>query len=175
MLCRTGECVGSGVGDEWGGADDAGSVVERGPSGNRESKLTLNRRAVERVLLAAEHLAAPDRALVQNVLDRGVTPTELARSVGCEPRRIRRRLQRLIEHVDSDLFRFVAGHQSGWPERRKQIAAAVILRGRSQRAAAREIGTTVHQVRRELDRVRFLCEEARKQQRTPSRRAASFE
>lgn len=49
---------------------------------------------------------------------------------------------------------------SSWPRMRRRVADLCVIRGLSQRAAAAELGASVHVVRRHLDAVTALVEEA---------------
>jgi DNA-directed RNA polymerase specialized sigma24 family protein len=114
------------------------------------------RRRVEGLVDFAEHLAAADRALVVNVFERGASATDLARAMGEDPRHVRRRLTRLVKRLASREFRFVVRHRSGWTPNQRRVADAVILRGMTQRDAARALHLTLHQVRTYLHAVHVL-------------------
>jgi DNA-binding CsgD family transcriptional regulator len=101
---------------------------------------------------------------VRGVYDRGMSMSELARVAGHDPRRVQNRVQRLTRRLNSPAFLFVLRHGPDWPEMRRRVAQSIILEGRSQRRAAEKLGLSIHSVRREIDRVRFLFEQQQKQQ-----------
>jgi DNA-directed RNA polymerase specialized sigma24 family protein len=108
----------------------------------------------------AEHLAASDRALLRGIYDRGMTAAELARVLGRRPRGVQRRIQRLVERIGSPKYTFIVRNSRRWPKVRRRIAEMVFLQGRSQREAAETLGLGVHHVRREVDRIHLLIDEA---------------
>lgn len=119
----------------------------------------------EYVLLRARFLDPPERALLVGAIDRGLTSRELADLLNLRPRAVRRRLQRLLEHVNDPLFRFVLRERETWPRTRRRVAEAVILRRHTQRRAAAELEITIHRVRLELHRIRTLHEAASRAER----------
>jgi DNA-directed RNA polymerase specialized sigma24 family protein len=130
------------------------------PSGSPSVQPRQTRGTVERLLDLADYLAAPDRALLRGIYDRGMTPAELAQVLGRRPRGIRGRVQRLVERIGSPRFTFIVRNSSRWPKSRRRIAEMVFLQGRSQREAAETLGLGLHRVRREVDRIRLLIDEA---------------
>jgi DNA-directed RNA polymerase specialized sigma24 family protein len=118
----------------------------------------LRREAVDVLLDRANHLAPADRALVRSVLEAGARPADLALVANRGSQAIRRRLRRLLERLRSESFACVLRDGERWPPQRRAVAQAVMLRGQSQRQAAATLGLSVHSVRRELDRIRTLCE-----------------
>jgi DNA-directed RNA polymerase specialized sigma24 family protein len=135
--------------------------VHASPSGSPAAEPRQLRDAAERILDLADHLAAPDRALLRGIYDRGMTAADLARVLGRRPRGVRRRVQRLVQRIGSPRFMFIVRNRRRWPKVRRSIAEMVFLQGRSQRDAAETLGLGVHRVRREVDRIRLLIDEAR--------------
>ena len=135
-------------------------LVYVSPSGSQAAEPRQMRGAVERMLDLAEHLPASDRALLRGIYDRGMTAAELARMLGLRPRGVRARIQRLVERIGSPRFAFIVRNRGRWPRVRRCIAEMVFLQGRSQREAAETLGLGVHRVRREVDRIRLLIDEA---------------
>ena len=130
------------------------------PSGSPSAQPHQMRGTVERLLDLAEHLPDPDRALLRGIYDRGMSAADLARVLGRRPRGIRRHVQRLVERIGSPRFMFIVRNRRRWPKVRRSIAEMVFLQGRSQREAAEALGLGVHRVRREIDRIRLLIDEA---------------
>lgn len=115
------------------------------------------RRRSEGLVTYAEHLDPADRALVVSVFERGLSAAELARATGRDPRHVRRRLKRLIARMASRPFQFVLRHRANWSLNQRRVAEAVVLRGRTQREAAAELGLTLHQVRTYLHAIAVLA------------------
>ena len=136
------------------------------PNLRRQSKseaddgLALN---LEQLLRLGKYLGTADLALIQGVYERGMPPGRLARAMHTCPRVVRRRLNRIRMRLASPLFRFVVANRLRWPEHRRAIAEAVVLRGQPLRAAAMLAGVSLHHVRRELDRISAMCELERMQ------------
>ena len=124
------------------------------------ARLREQRGWADHVLRLARHIDWPDRALLDAVYGRGLSATAVAHAAGRSPRAVRNRLTRLVKRLSSPEFHFVLREKQHWPLERRRIADLVILRGRSQREAAAELGVTIHRVRRELERLRALHEAA---------------
>lgn len=116
------------------------------------------RDAADAIAAAAAYLDPSDKALLEGIYDRGMTPTALARAAGVKPAAIRARVQRLIQRINSPAFRYVLQHRANWPRQRRMIADAVFLRGWGQRSAAADAQVSVHRVRQEIDRIRTVVE-----------------
>ena len=124
-------------------------------------QLRVDRRdTVEQMLHYAEYLAPSDHALLRAVYDRGLSVTEFARAAGCSPQFAQGRLRRLINRINSDAFQFTIRNMRHWPARRRDVANATILHGRSMRDAAKTLGISVHQVRQQLQDIRVLSRNA---------------
>lgn len=141
-------------------------IAARGQGGGFEcqaegaARLREARGAVESLVARAGWLEPGDAALIRAVYEQGRSPDELCRLLAVDPRGLRRRIRRLADRAGSPIFLFVIRHQKRWPEQRRDVAAACILRGRSMREAARELGLPVYAVRRHLDVVRGMYEAA---------------
>lgn len=141
------------------------TVVER--TAARRPGLDL-RRGVQRGLAEAlveraALLPAPDRYLIEGVFRDGRTIAELAAlwgedpEPGQTPRALRRRLHRLVARLRSPAFVLVAEQQERWEGPMARVGAACVLRGRSMREAAGELGMSIHTVRRHLDAIMALA------------------
>jgi DNA-directed RNA polymerase specialized sigma24 family protein len=154
-----------------------------------EKRVTaLPRAQIDDVLLAARHLPPRDRALIDSVYRRGMSINAIASMTRIRPHGLRRRLRGIMRRLRSPLFRHVlrevmtagqreastmqpkhAGDATGLnpagasrelsPEHRRAIARAIVLDRRKQRDVARDLNLTLHQVRRELDRLRAIAEQ----------------
>ncbi len=117
-----------------------------------------HRDAAEKLLDYADFLESADRALLRAIFDRGLSATEFARAMGQPPRRVRQRVQRLVQRLGSTPFQFVLRNRYAWSAARRQVAESIFLRGLTQRRAAAQLGLSLHQVRQEIERVRALYE-----------------
>jgi len=122
-------------------------------------RLHVRQADAESLLRFAEHLSLSDRALLRGIFQNGITATALANANGGSPSIVRARIRRLCRRITSPAFQYVVRHRLDWPERRRSIAEAVVLRGQTQRATAAALGLTVHHLRRELERIAALCEQ----------------
>jgi len=118
------------------------------------------RAATETILARAAWLGRDDAALLRAVYADGRSAVELGPLVGADPRGLRRRIRRLATRVASPLFLYTTRHHTSWPKGRRDVAAACILRGRSIRQAARELGIPIYTVRRHMDVIRGMYETA---------------
>jgi DNA-directed RNA polymerase specialized sigma24 family protein len=128
---------------------------ERKTGRNRVALMQLD---IEQVTTLARHLPVDDRALIQGVFERGMTPTAMARTMGDSPDTVRKRVRRIARRLGSPLFRFVVRNMDHWPDIRRSVADAVVLRGYSYRRAARLLNVTIYRVRTEHERIRIMCE-----------------
>jgi DNA-directed RNA polymerase specialized sigma24 family protein len=107
----------------------------------------------------AHWLDPQDRALILSVLRDNLTAAEVAQARAVSPRLVRRRLRALISHMASPLYAYAAAHAPKWPDLRRAIATASILRVRSAREAARELNLTLHTVRTEVRIIQALAQQ----------------
>jgi len=106
-----------------------------------------SREALEVIVHRSGCLLPEDQALMDACYARGMRVTELARLQGVDPRIIQRRIKRLSARVISAEFSFVLNQEHDWPPTRRRIARAVILEGRTMRAASNALGISLHSVR----------------------------
>jgi DNA-directed RNA polymerase specialized sigma24 family protein len=116
-----------------------------------------------RLLDHVDELDPADRAVLHGVYQLGMTVADLASVLGRQQRTVRQRIARLAQRISSPEFQFVLRHRRSWPAARRAIAERVILRGRSQRDVARELGISIYRVRRECDRIRLAIDVAHEQ------------
>ncbi|MFN0134027.1 MAG: hypothetical protein ACKVW3_16045 [Phycisphaerales bacterium] len=113
-------------------------------------RLRRQREMTDVLLSRAESLPPQDSALIRAILGDGKPAREVAILLGLPPggdRAIRRRVRRLITRMTSTTFIFVLRHGGAWPPPLRRVATACFLHGLSLRAAARELGTSLHSVR----------------------------
>jgi len=113
-----------------------------------------------RIAHMAEWLPQADRALLRAVYDSGQPVADLARIAGQHPRSLRRRVRRLTARVLSSRYLFVVSHMADWPATRRKVARACVIQGLSMRAAARQLGLSLHTVRMHHAAIRALAEGA---------------
>lgn len=101
----------------------------------------------------AELLAPEDRELVEAVLMRGVSLIGVARITGVSPGCVRRRFHRLVRHLVSKEFLSAARALSYLSEEDASLARIRFCRGATLRQMCRELGLTIHEVRRRVENV----------------------
>lgn len=113
--------------------------------------------AADRLLALAEALPAPDRAILRAIYADNRSAAEVAAIVGTDPRRVRAHVRTLTRRILTPLFAFVVAHSAAWPETRRRVADACVIRGQSQRDAAIALKTSLHAVRRHCQAIQDLC------------------
>lgn len=108
----------------------------------RDLKETISRRA--------EFALPEDRALVFAAYREGLSAPEIARLRKQSVYAVRRRLRQVAANLLSPQFAFVMRERKNWPARRRRIATACILQGRSFRETSRHLKVTMHAVRTEI-------------------------
>ncbi len=119
-----------------------------------------SREAAERIVALADGLSRPDRALLEAIYERGLSAAECARMAGRDVRWMQRRVKRLLTRLADPRYAFVYARHRHWPTFRRRVARAIFLEGRSRRRTARELGVSLHRVRREADRVAAMADAA---------------
>jgi DNA-directed RNA polymerase specialized sigma24 family protein len=135
-------------------------LVYSSPSGTRSDEPLRRRGVIERLLDRANYLTSSDRALLRGIYDRGMDASDVARVMGRRPRGVRQRVQRLVEHLNSPDFTFILRAGRRWPKTRRRVGELVFLQGLTQREAAARLGISLHHLRREIERIRALIDEA---------------
>jgi hypothetical protein len=133
--------------------------------GNEESPARdLRRRRArdiaEQIVRRSDWLSREDRFILKAVYEDGKSVTDIATLRGDDPRRLQRRVRKLVERVLSQKFAFVAAHKSAWTPTRRRVAEACVLQGLSLRRATASLKLTHHTVRRNYDAVNALYEAA---------------
>jgi DNA-directed RNA polymerase specialized sigma24 family protein len=129
------------------------------------------------VLMRACWLDAAERALVEQVVGKGVRPHEIAAVSGRSLRTVQRQLNRVIERLmDKEVEHILRAH-GDWDAMASSVALAVWVQGCTLRDTARRLGISLHQVRQQVQVVRGLlaADQAgrRRWRRAGSRWAAS--
>ena len=120
------------------------------------------REVVEVLLSRAAVLPNEDREILRLAYEEGLNISRITAAVGApDHASIRRRIRRLSERILSPRFVFVIAHRDRWPASRRRIATEVVIHGRSMRAAALALGTTLYQVRLHRQAVDALFDAAR--------------
>lgn len=130
------------------------------PSTELDLRRKSHRDFAQQLVDRATVLDPADRVLIEAHFRDGVPTCELAALTGDAVRSVRRRVRRLAERLRSDRFLFVARHMHQWPAQRRRVATACILQGRTQRQTAQKLGLTCHTVRRHLDAIDALHQQA---------------
>lgn len=121
--------------------------VEQSGEESGVRRVRMRERASELVALA-RWVPAHERELVLQVCDRGRSMRELARLMRVDPRTLRRRFNRIAGRMLSPSFACVVARRHTWPTGLRRVATACILHGQSVRGASKELGMSVHTVRR---------------------------
>ena len=127
------------------------SLVDRvDPRPAVDLRRTAGRDLCEMMVMRSRWLTPDDHELVRLHFGEGETAVALARLMDLNPRRLRARLRRLAERMLSHRFEAVLRGCDHWPARRRNVARAVVLEGRTFRNASKHLRLTLHQVRREM-------------------------
>jgi DNA-directed RNA polymerase specialized sigma24 family protein len=116
------------------------------------------REAIDQIVESSRVLPDAERALVQAVYRDGRTAVELAALMRESPQRVRRRLKSIVKRLANPRLAFVVAASDAWPERRRRIARAVYIEGRSIRQIAREQEVSLYAVRRHVLAIEALFE-----------------
>jgi len=101
----------------------------------------------------AELLLPEDRLLVEAVLVRSQPTKTVAWMTGMPPRTVRRRIHRLSKRLTSRRFLNAARSLPYLDPDNARLARLHFCAGMSHRDLARELGVSVHTIRRRLDRI----------------------
>lgn len=121
-----------------------------------------NRDLAEEIVARAEHLDPVQRELVRAVFRDGRPAKEIAVLLGAPSRAVRFRLHRIVQRIMTDEYLFVARNIHKWSETRRQVALATFINGLTLRAAAEQLGMSIHAVRRHHQAVIVLYVESRR-------------
>ena len=140
-------------------------------------RLRRRREAAETIVERAAALAERDRGLLEAVYAKGHTVQEVARLLGqtqpSEVRQLRKRVRRLVTRVSDPRFIFVLASCKQWPTSQRKVAERCVLRGESMRAAAADLGLSLHLIRQQCLRIDAMFEAASMQALTKRRSEAA--
>ena len=108
----------------------------------------------ERILGRAEYLEPADRALLEQVLERGVPPRQIAVLSGVSTRTVQRRVRNLMRRLTDPRVVCVLGEHRKWDRPTRAVALGVWVRGWTLRQTAARLGLTLHNVRQHVLTVR---------------------
>lgn len=120
----------------------------------------LRREMADLIVERSQVLPRDDAGLLQCIYGDGRSISALAPMLGCDARKLRRRVRRLVERVNSNEFVFVLSYRQNWTPSRRRVAEACFIRGLSIRQAASDLRLSYHTVRRHLEAVRALMQAA---------------
>lgn len=106
----------------------------------------------------AQHLAPPERRLIEDLFDSGRPCSTIASELGRDARAIRREARDITRRLLDPRFEFVTAHADAWRPTRQRIALSLYVHGRGLRKTARELGVTLYSVRRHRDAIEALFE-----------------
>jgi len=126
----------------------------------------------ETVLVRAKFLDPRDRALLDQVLGRGVRPYEVAKVAELSTRAVQRRVRLLIRRLLDPGVEYVIRHYHQWPRDVADVAIAVWVKRWSMRRTADHFDLSLHRVRQHVEATRGLISAGRnKSKRRPFRHA----
>jgi len=130
------------------------------------------REIAEIVLGRADFLAKPDRVLLDQVLDKGVRPDEIAAAAGRSVRTIQRRVRDLALRPQHPAVVYVLRNHRKWPTTRRAIALAHWVRHERLRDIADRLDLSLYEVRQHVQSLRGLIDEGVRRRAQYERRAA---
>ena len=131
----------------------AASVAE--PGGNFAR---LRRRAdTDELLDMARRLPEADRVLVERCLGLGLSASAVAASAGEHPRRVQRRVRRLVRSLKDPLFRFLCTHGKLLPAPLRRTGEKAVFEGKPLRQVGLATGQSLHRVRQQITTLRALA------------------
>ena len=110
-------------------------------------------RSSDLLISRAELLAPRDRALVEAVMLNNQSAEEIGRIADINPRTVRYRIRKLTKRMVSQRFIDAARLLLYLNPREADVVRRYHCRGQSLRMVAAELGMTLHQIRREIDRL----------------------
>jgi len=132
------------------------SAHEMTKMGDFDLRERMDRDVGEVLVGRARWLLAGDRELIEFYFGQGIAAVEIARLQGKPVRSVRRRLKRFATRLASEPFAGVLRQREAWPKRRRNVATAVIVEGKTLGNAAKTLGLTLHQIRREMAVIEHL-------------------
>ncbi len=132
--------------------------VDRSGRAVRCDRLDHGRALVDSILHRSEWLGPGDRQLLRSIYADGHPLAQLAPMLRTGERSLRRRVEKLLERLNSRRFAFVAVRHERWPQTRRRVAASMVLQGLSMRETADRMGMSLYGVRRHYEAINALFE-----------------
>ncbi|XAL97980.1 sigma factor-like helix-turn-helix DNA-binding protein [Phycisphaeraceae bacterium D3-23] len=123
----------------------------------RRSDLRL---APEQLVRLADALPDEEARLIRARYGEGLTYRDLARRYRSEPRRIRRRIDRIADRMQSAEFRFTLLHENELTPKLRKTAKLLFLQGCSLRHTAQATHSTLHRIRTDRATLQTLARAA---------------
>lgn len=140
------------------------TLLQRPNEVTKADRVDLRRRRdaaqADAIARRSDLLTPEDGALLRAVFEQGVSMRQLAAMRNESVRRVRNRVRTLATRSLSARFEFVMRRREDWPPTRRRVASACVLRGLTMREAAAELKVSLHSVRRHMDAINALCEQA---------------
>jgi DNA-directed RNA polymerase specialized sigma24 family protein len=134
--------------------------VKTNPGESIDLRRRLRRELADLIVQRSQALPPADSTLLQSIYGDGRSISSLAPMLGCDVRKLRRRVHRLVSRISSPEFIFVMSHRHRWTASRRRVAEACFVRGLSIKQAAAELSLTYHTVRRHFEALRALVQAA---------------
>jgi len=115
-------------------------------------------RELAEVLVRSRWALPDDRALIEAIYRDNLTAAHIASLRDESPRAVRRRVRAVAAQLLSPRFTVVLHERERWPARRRRVATACVLQGRTLREAARHLNLTLHTVRTEMAVINAVCD-----------------
>lgn len=101
----------------------------------------------EQIVRLAQALPDDDRLLLERRFGDGLTLRDIARRHRRNAQTLGRRIERLVDRLQSPEFRFTVLHQDRMPRPLRRTATLLFVHGRSLRETAKVTRKTLHRVR----------------------------
>lgn len=132
----------------------------------QENDGRLSRREMcETLLNRASFLDKQDQALLVQVLERGSTATEIAELTGESARNVQRKIKGLMERLANPEVVNVMRHYHEWESLTGRVALCLWVKKWTLRYTAKNLETTLHDVRQRQTAVRTLLKAMNAQKR----------
>jgi len=110
-------------------------------------------KSADLMIARAELLSPRDRALVEAVMLKNQSAEEIGQIAGINPRTVRYHIHKLTKRMSSQKFLDAARLMLYLNPREAEVVRRYYCQGQSLRTVAEAMGLTLHQVRREIDRL----------------------
>lgn len=114
-------------------------------------RLQLKRQHMDELLALAEYLPKTDRVLIEQVLQSGLSISQIAKLSQTPARHLQRRSVSILKRLSNKLFIFVAIRIETLPTETRQTAKLVVIHGLSMRKSSKVSGLSLHTVRQHMN------------------------